>query len=174
MINFDQMEYIIPDTSAVEMVENMIPTFSDDSKKAVYLSYRISNFSVSESCALAKVSKRQVFRWRTDSEFQHIDGDGLTALRKKVSNEYMDMQYTRNFRLVMEKDFRTLYMDATAPEKMEYADIKYLEKLRQHYTPQSLATIKQLASGGTVEQPFDFTKLTMVLKREQIEITQEK
>jgi hypothetical protein len=33
--------------------------------------------------------------------------------------------------------------------------------------------VKQLLGGGTVAQPFDFTKLTLSIKREQIEITQE-
>ena len=83
------------------------------------------------------------------------------------------MQFTRNFHLVLEKDFKVLYKDAIGDELTEN-DIKYLEKIRQHYTPQSLAMVKQLLGGGTVDQPFDFTRLTMTIKREQIEIREER
>lgn len=156
-----------------DIASTLIPTFSDGGKKAGYLSYRVSNFSMRESCKLANVSEKQVRRWREASEeFNHLDTDGLTELRKQMANEYLDMQFTRNFRLVMEKDFRVLFRDATG-ETLSEVENKYLEKIRQHYTPQSLAMIKQLLGGGTIDQPFDFTKLTMTIKREQIEIVGE-
>lgn len=159
--------------TTTELIRTGIPEFSDDSKKAVYLSYRISNFSVRESCKLTDVSMRQVHRWRAaDDDFAHIDGDGLTELRKSMANEYLDMQFTRNFRMVMEKDFRVLYKDATGDE-LSAVDVSYLHKIRQHYTPQSLAMVKQLLNGGTVQEPFDYTKLTLEIQREHIIITQE-
>lgn len=152
----------------------MIPLFGDDGKKADYLSYRVSYFSFRESCELGKVSEKQVRRWRqSDEQFNYLDTEGLTELRKQFSNEYLDMQYTRNFQLMLQKDFKVLYKDAIGKE-LNDTESKYLEKIRQHYTPQSLAMVKQLLGGGTVEQPFDFTKLTMTIKREQIEITQER
>jgi len=165
-----------------EMASTLLPKLMGDgfgatpeSKRADYLSKRICNFSVREACQLADVAEKSVRRWReADPHFLYLDTEGMTALRKRLSTELLDMQFTRNFHLVLQKDFKVLYRDATEPDKMTEKDTEYLNKIRQHYTPQSLAMIKQLLGGGSVEKPFDFTKLTMTIKREQIEVTQER
>jgi len=169
-------------TELEQIASAMLPRLLDDgfgstpeSKRADYLSKRICNFSVRESCQLAQVSEKSVRRWReADPEFNHLDTDGMTDLRKALSTQLLDFQFTRNMHLVLQKDFRVLYKDAVEPEHMTEKDTEYLNKIRQHYTPQSLAMIKQLLGGGSVEKPFDFTKLTLTLKREQLEVTQEK
>lgn len=166
----------MPETALTEtesIAQAFVPTFSDDNKRATYLSYLIANFAHREACQLTPVSEKQVRRWKdADEDFRRICGEGLPDLRKQFASQFIDMQFTRNFHLVLQKDFRVLYKDAIGDELTEN-EYKYLEKIRQHYTPQSLAMVKQLLGGGTVEQPFDFTKLTMTIKREQIEITQE-
>ena len=167
-------------TELEEIASSMLPKIMDDgfgatpeSKRADYLSKRICNFSVREACQLAKVSEKSVRRWRdADLEFCRLDTEGMTDLRKALSTQLLDFQFTRNMHLVLQKDFRVLYKDAVGVTLTE-TEVEYLNKIRQHYTPQSLAMIKQLLGGGTVEKPFDFTKLTLTLKREQISITQE-
>ena len=96
----------------------------------------------------------------------------MSDLRKKLSTEYIDMEFTRNFHLVLQKDFRVLFKDAT-DETLNDDEKGYLLKIRQHYTPQSLAMVKQLLGGGNIEKPFDFTKLTLTIKKEQTTIIQE-
>ncbi len=161
-----------------EMALSLLPKLEGDgfdSKRADYLSKRVCNFSVRESCQLANVSEKSVRRWRdADPEFLKLDTDGMTELRKKLSAQYIDMEFTRNFHLVLQKDFKILYKDAVDNEHLTEDEKGYLLKIRQHYTPQSLAMVKQLLGGGTIEEPFSFTKLTMTLKREQIEIVQER
>ncbi len=159
-------------TETESIAQSFIPTFSDDSKKATYLSYLIANFAHREACQLTPVSEKQVKRWKdADENFLRICGEGLRELRKQFANQFIDMQFTRNFHLVLQKDFNVLFKDAKG-EMLTDNETKYLEKIRQHYTPQSLAMVKQLLGGGTVDHPFDFTELTMKIKREQIEITQ--
>jgi len=168
-------------TELEQIASSMLPKLMDDgfgatpeSKRADYLSKRICNFSVRESCQLAGVHEKSVRRWReADPEFCRLDTSGMTDLRKALSTHLLDFQFTRNMHLVLQKDFRVLYKDAVEPEHMTEKDTEYLNKIRQHYTPQSLAMVKQLLGGGTVEKPFDFTKLTLSIKREQIEVTQE-
>lgn len=159
------------------MAESLLPMLQGDgitAKRAEYLAKRVCNFTLRESCQLAKVSEKQVHRWReADETFRYLDTEGMTDLRKKFSTEYIDMQFTRNFHLVLEKDFKVLYKDAIEAPLTD-DDKAYLAKIRQHYTPQSLAMIKQLLGGGTVDQPFDFTRLTMRIKTEQIEVTHER
>jgi len=167
-------------TELEEIASSILPMLQDDgfgatpeSKRADYLSKRICNFSVREACQLANIHEKSVRRWRaSDPQFEYLDTQGMTELRKKFSTELLDMQFTRNMHLVLQKDFRILYKDTVEPEHMTEKDTEYLHKIRQHYTPQSLAMIKQLLGGGTIEAPFDFTKIVMTIKREQIEVTQ--
>ncbi len=170
----------MPDTETDSIAKSFLPMLVDDgfgntttAKRAEYLSKRICNFSVRESCQLANVSEKTVRRWRdADPDFLRMDTEGMTELRKNFSTEYIDMQFTRNFHLVLQKDFKVLYKDAVG-ESLTEPEGKYLEKIRAHYTPQSLGMVKQLLGGGKIDQPFDFTRLTMTIKREQIEITKE-
>lgn len=156
--------------SETEEMANSIVPFMHDEKKSRYITKRICNFSVREACQLANVTEKSVRRWReADSRFNHLDTEGLTELRKTFANEFIDMQFTRNFHLVLEKDFKILYKDATDVELTE-KESDYLIKMRSHYTPQALAVVKQLLSGGTIEEPFNFTKTVMTIRREKQEI----
>ena len=149
---------------------SMMPNLEEEGKKGAYLAKRICNFSVRESCQLAKVSEKSVRRWReADPEFARIDGNGLTELRKRLANEYVDMEFTRNFHLVLQKDFEILYKSATGAVLTEKEEA-YLLKIRAHYTPQSLAMVKQLLGGGTTEEPFNFSRYVLSIRREREEI----
>lgn len=169
------------DSETRAIAESILPVLSDDSKKGLYLSYRVANFTVSESVQLSKIHMKTVRRWReADEQFRYLDMEGITELRKAMANQFIDMQFTRNFHLVLQKDFRILYKDAMADQvttnpQLTEQEQTYLKGIRQHYTPQSLAMVKQLLAGGTVEEPFNFTKVTMTIRRqtEQVEITQE-
>lgn len=160
-------------TETENIATSVIPY--ETGKKADYLAKRVCGFTMKESCKLIKLSERAVRYWREeDTNFAKIDGEGLPALRKQLADEYLNIQFTRNFHLVLEKDFNVLYKDAIGLV-LSKEEHEYLLKIRAHYTPQSLAMIKQLLAGGTVNQPFDFTKLTVTIKREmeQVEIRQE-
>jgi len=155
-------------SSALDLARSAMPAFEEeDTKKSLYLGYRLSNFSRSQSLELTGIHRKTVARWReADSNFAFIDGEGISDMRKTLANEYLDMEYTRNFHLVLQKDFKILYKDATN-QSLTPCESEYLAKIRAHYTPQSLAMMKQILGGGTMEQPFDFTKLTISIRRER-------
>lgn len=156
--------------SETEELANSIIPFMHDEKKASYITKRICNFSVREACQLANVTEKSVRRWRAaDPRFNHLDTDGLTELRKTLANEFIDLQFTRNFHMVLDKDFKILYKDAIGTTLTE-DESNYLVKMRAHYTPQALAVVKQLLSGGTIDEPFNFTKTVMTIRRERQEI----
>ena len=162
------------DTQAI--AESIVPFYTDDTKKAKYLSYRTAFFSVAESCKLADVHLKTIRRWReSDPNFRKIDVEDMGELRKSMSSQFLDAEFTRNFRLIMQKDFTIIDKSMDARRVLTEFEQAYLLKLRSHYTPQQLAMIKQLLGGGTVDKPFDFTKLTLTIKRERetMEITGE-
>jgi hypothetical protein len=154
------------DTKSI--VEAALPFYTDDTNKAKYLSWRLSGFSVLESCHLGGFHIKTIHRWRdADQMFKKIDVEDMGDLRSKLSSQFLDREFTRNFRLVLEKDFKVLMQALYAPDAMSKLDADYMLKLRSHYTPQSLAMIKQLVGGGTVKEPFDFSKYVLTLTKEK-------
>lgn len=140
----------------------------DGTKKAEYLSYRVCNCTVREAVQLSKITERTLRYWREkDEHFAYVDGEGLTEYRKKFANEMLDMEFTKNFRMVMKKDLEVLLKSLTNESAMTDREQNYLLKMRSHYSPQNLAAIKQLLGGGSLQEPFDFTKLTLTLHRER-------
>lgn len=151
------------------MAQSLLPFYifstQEYNKKARYLSYLVAHFSVMEACKLAKVHLKTVMRWRReDPSFYLVEKQCGTELAKKLSDELIDIEFTRNFRLIMAKDFQILFKDAAGAGLTE-KEQQYLMVIRKFYTPQQLATIKQLVSGdGQQNEAFDFTKTVLEIR----------
>ncbi len=157
-------------TETTNMSQAIIPFYPEDTKKSRYLSFRVANFTVTESCKFAGVTLTSVRRWRVvDEQFKNLDLNGLTELRKQFANEFLDMEFSRNFRLVLQKDFQVLEK-AVTDKPMTDEEHKYLAKLRGFYTPQQLAMVKQIIGQPQSDGNFDFTRLTFTISREREEI----
>lgn len=150
---------------------SLIPFYTDGGKKAKYLSYVVTGFSRLEACKLAKVHLKTIQRWsEEDPVFAVLEGKAKTELREELANHLLDIEYTRNFRLVLAKDFDILYKDAIGTT-LTMSEMDYLKVIRKFYTPQQLIMIKQLITGnGTVKQEaFDFTRTVLTLRLEKTE-----
>ena len=151
-------------TTTEGIAQSLIPYYTDGGKKAKYLSYIVAGFSVTEAVALAKIHLKTVTRWREDPKFVEIEDRSTSELRKQLSDEIIDIEFTRNFRLVLAKDFEILYKDAT-DEILTEKEQQYLLTIRKFYTPQQFAMVKQLVSGnGGGDEPFDFTRTVLEIR----------
>ena len=125
------------------IVEGIIPYFPDDRGKTNYLSYRSCGFAEREACKLANVSQRSVQRWRHDDPvFHRLDTEGLSELRAKVSTHYLQMEFTRNFRMLLDVDRAVIYRKLTARNPLSKEDNDYLAKIRPMYTPAALSSLE--------------------------------
>lgn len=148
-------------TTTEDMAQSLLPFYLEGTKKANYLGYIVSGFSITMACKLAKVHLATIKRWRNDASFNELEKMATTELREQLSNTMLDLEFTRNFRLVMVKDFEILYKCATGLVLTE-AEEKYLLVIRKFYTPQQFAIIKQLLSGGEKSgEAVDFTKTVL-------------
>ncbi|KKM27389.1 hypothetical protein LCGC14_1575230 [marine sediment metagenome] len=158
-----------------EMASSRLPMLQadgGDGKRADYLSKRVCNFSMRESCKLANVSEKSVRRWReADPNFLHLDTEGITDLRKKLGNELIDMEYTRNFHLVLQKDFKVLYKDAIGSTLTEDETAYLLKVIRKHYTPQDIIAVdKAMQPDGDAMPPGSYREtLTVTVEGRQVE-----
>lgn len=163
---------ITNEPTATESIARMlIPYYTEGSKKAKYLSYIIAGFSVLESVKLADIHLKTVMRWRdSDLVFVALENKAHTELREELANQLIDIEFSRNFRLVLAKDFQVLFKDATG-EQLTTSEQDYVKLIRKFYTPQQYMMIKQLVStNGQQQEAFDFTKtvLEIRLSRENI------
>lgn len=150
---------------------SLIPFYTDGGKKASYLSYITTGFSVMEAAKLAKVTLKTIRLWRNgDPVFAVLEGKAHTELREELANHLLDIEYTRNFRLIMAKDFKVLFKDAT-DQTLTSDEKEYLQVIRKFYTPQQLMMIKQLIVGtdGTKQEAFDFTKTVIEMRLTKVE-----
>lgn len=153
-----------------DIAESIVPYFPEDGKKSKYLAYRVCGFNIRESMSLANVSLTSIRRWReADEEFVKLDTTGLNELKEKLSAKYLNVEFTRNFHLVLQKDFNVLVKSIKAPNSLTVQENQYLLKLRAFYTPQQFAVIQELV-GEAVGPGFDFTKLIFEVRREREEV----
>jgi hypothetical protein len=166
-----QDELMVEPPEPISIAQSLLPLVDSNTKKAEYLAYRIASFSKREACKLANVNPLTIKRWvESDPQFAAIEVTGLTALRQKFGNEYLNMEFTRNFHLVLQQDFKVLFK-AVRDKPMTPDETDYLKKIRPYYTPQHLAIIKQLAGEVEKDKQFDFTQLTLTIRREKEEMT---
>ena len=157
-------------SSAEAIAESMLPVFTDNTNKNKYLALRVANFTPTEAAKLVGVAETTLWYWRRhDPEFKKLDTEGMTDERKKLANEFVGMEFIRNFHLVLQQDFNVLYKSVTG-EVLTESESTYLQKIRPQYTPQSLMLMKQLAGEIKKSDDWDFTKLTLTLRREKEEL----
>ena len=155
--------------ATVDIAENIVPYFPEDGKKSKYLAYRVCGFNMKESMDRADVTYNSIKRWRgEDEEFYKLDTTGLNELKEKLSAKYLNVEFTRNFHLVLQKDLIVLTKSIHVPELMTSQENQYLLKLRAFYTPQQYAIIQQLI-GEATSAGFDFTKFIIQVKQEREE-----
>ncbi len=154
-------------TTTEGIAQTLLPYYTDGSKKASYLKYIIAGFSKMEAaklCELGKYPLKTIHRWEEDPVFVALLEKSRTDLRDELSNKLVDIEFTRNFMLVMQKDLKVLFKDATG-EVLSEKENDYLNLIRKFYTPQQYAMVKQLVSGnGDSKGDFDFTKTVLEIR----------
>ena len=152
-------------TTTEDIAQALLPFYFEGTKKANYLGYVVAGFSTTQAAKLAKLHFRTVQNWRQgDPKFAELEQKAITDLREQLSNTILDIEFTRNFRLVLVKDFEILYKDATGGTLTE-EEQKYILVIRKFYTPQQLGMIKQLLSGGDKpNEALDWTKTVLEIR----------
>ena len=102
---------------------------------------------------------------RQDDKFCELEGR-IPELRKELSQSYTEMDFYRNFRMLLEKDHRVLRKalemefvedeetGELVPVEMTPYEQQYLLRLRSIYTPQQLQLLEAVVSGK--EDGFNF------------------
>jgi len=168
------------DQTETEKIAHSVIPYSRDDARARYLSLRASGFTIREALRLIGYAHSTLSKWRLDPEFVDVE-KRLPEYRKELAAEYVGLEFTRNYRLVLEKDYRVLQRSLTktkdefgreVPIELSEQEHAYLMKMRSHYTPQQLQILEALLRGeqGQVDQEFNFTEFVIRAAREKVEI----
>ena len=146
---------VIPSTgdpSEVAVAGPIIPYPRDD-EKARYLSYMARGFSVREALHLIDRSKTFLSLARREPVFADLERR-IPEFKKTLSKEYTELEFFRNFTLVLEKDYRVLKTSLQMVKDKEgntiplsQQDHAYLLKMRSNYTPQQLSILEAVVAG---------------------------
>ena len=144
----------ITPTDTLAQADSVLPRFDwDDDKKRNYLSYRLCGFGRDEACELAgNINRSTIYRWMAnDTAFAEIEKTNLLELQKQFSKEVITLDFTRNFKLALDYDYRLLkkvQLGEQDPVNPVYflnrEERSYLVKIRPLYTPQQFAALQSL------------------------------
>ena len=142
----------------VSAAASLIPYRRDD-ERCKYLGYLACGFSDEEALYVLGLTRTWLADARSDGKFTDLESR-IPELRKELSREYTELDFYRNFRMVLEKDHivlrKSLGMEMVedeetgemVTEEMTPFEQQYLLKLRSAYTPQQLQLLEAVAAGG--------------------------
>lgn len=139
------------------IVASQLPDFGD-SKKNLYISYRVSGFSPKEAVQMTKIGLKTIYRWREkDPKFKEYDTERIAEITRTMGTKFAATEFLRNFRLVLEKDMQ-VFKRAVEGRNLNDQDYQYLIKARSNYTPQQLQAVEHLLKG---EEMSDLSKVNL-------------
>lgn len=143
-----------PVPEEVAIANTLIPYPRDDAR-CRYLGYMACGFSIREALKMIDHSKQWLSWCRRDEQFVALENN-IPQFRKELSKEYVEIEFFRNFRYALEKDYRILKDSLEKDVVMSKQDHDYLLKLRSQYTPQQLQILEAIVSG--TDGGFNFAK----------------
>ena len=143
----------------VSTISTLMPYRKDDDR-AKYLGYLACGFSDEEALYVLGLNRAWLDQNRSDELFSAIEIK-IPDSRKEIAKEYAELDFYRNFRMVLEKDHRVLRrsLDMDVDEDGDIIplspfDQQYLLKLRSAYTPQQLQLLQVVV--GEKSEGFNF------------------
>jgi len=156
-----------------EAIAQSILPYNRDDARARYLGLRSSGLSIREALRWIGKAQSTLSFWRKDPEFVSLE-DRIPEFRRTLSLEYLHLEFVRNFRMLLEKDYRVIRKSLDKNEVLTDQEQQYLIKLRTHYTPQQLQILEALVSGelgpGNGSGEFNFTDEVIKLSRVREEV----
>ena len=145
------------DPKEVSVATTLIPWRKDD-YRARLLGYLACGFNPEEALYMLGLKLEWLEEQRQDPVFAAFELK-VPEIRKELSKEYIELDFFRNFRMVLEKDYRVLKHALDLGGGLSNQEHQYLLKMRSAYTPQQLQILEQVMKGVGAEG-FNFAKWT--------------
>jgi len=138
-----------------------------DEKISSYISFRACYFSITESLKMANATKKELQSWYQDEEFHNLDTKLIKEFQKAHGKTALTIQYTRNFRLVVQKDAEVISKSLDPNEVLSKFEEQYLNRLRGTYSPEQLQKLTNSVQEGDGKTPLTFMQVVMMANGER-------
>ncbi len=133
---------VLDDERGEEALLGRIPLLSGSANKAQFLGYRSMGFSTRESARLADIRETTIRKWRReDPEFRDFESHYIPSLQKSIASDLLRMEFMRNFKLALKRDFDVLFKAACDLDTLTDREFEYLKKVRALYTPMDILNL---------------------------------
>lgn len=175
----DVASVVPPGRTVQESIAQTIVPYPRDDARARYLGLRACGFTIREALKLMGYAHSTLSLWRQTPQFVELELK-LPEYRRQLAAEYIALEFKRNFRLVMEKDFLVIKksLDKVRGDDGKYRPVallpqeqQYLLKLRGFYTPQQLQILEALAGLETGSKELNWTELVLAAQKVQQSVT---
>jgi len=124
-----------------------IPLMAGSSKKAAYLAFRATGFTVGKSCDLAGTTRQSIQNWRnSDPVFRMWEQEKLQELQSSVGNDVIKFDFLRNMKLLLHQDMTIISKAMLGMDELDSREYEVYKNIRKFYTPAEwLALEKVLA-----------------------------
>lgn len=157
---------LVDDERGDEALAARLPLLSGSANKVRYLSYRAMGFTIRESAGLTDVTESTVRQWRrNDPEFRDVELKYIRDLQRNLSGDLLRIEFMRNMRLAMNRDFQVLFKASSSLEVLTEREMDYLKLIRKHYTP-----IEMLNLDRAIAPEYDEGASTRVAAQITVEI----
>lgn len=161
---------VVASQSEEESIAQSIVPYDRDDARCRYLGLRSSGFTIREALRLIGKAQSTLSAWRHDEVFADLE-TRIPELRRELALEYANLEFLRNYRLILEKDYRVIKSSLDKNVVLTAQDHQYLLKLRSHYTPQQLQIIEVLYAADKAGEGFNFTDFVLSMSRTKESIT---
>lgn len=156
-IDRTKVEALPAASDELSIAQSVIP-YNYDTHKARFLAYRACGFKPREAMRMVGIRASSVSEWRSLDQLFVDTENNLPNIRKRLSEEFVNLEFLRNYTLILKKDYDVINKSVFMKDGLSNQEHQYLLRARAHYTPQQMEVIKALA-GEQSGQGFDFTKI---------------
>ena len=162
---------VITNSESESIAQSLLPWNFDDAR-ARYISLRCCGLTIREVLKYMQYAHSSLSHWREDEQFLKIEAD-IPNLRRQLSLEYSNVQFLRNFTLIMEKDYRVIKKSLDHDADLTKQEQEYLIKARSHYSPQQLQIVETLINAEKKDASFNFTEFVLETRKleERVRVT---
>lgn len=140
-------------------------------QKESYLCSRAVGFSIAEAARLAGAEPSMVTVWRKlDPEFRRLEDNELPKQSRRAPDDALRMEFIRNMRLVMNRDFKILYKASLSLDTLSPVEYDYLKRVRKHYTIAELLNLERaMLPEGSQASATAVANVTVMVDSEVVE-----
>lgn len=122
-----------------------IPLMAGSSKKAAYLAFRATGFTVGKSIELAGTTRQSIHNWRNnDPVFREWEQDKLQELQSSVGNDVIKFDFLRNMKLLLHQDMTIIAKAMLGIDELSSREYDTYKNIRKFYTPNDWLALEKI------------------------------